>query len=301
MARSSAKKSQEVSEAEVVVDSQLDLVTSPEENTVTIDVVALEPFDKTQGPPLTDEEEVDLLHLERKVERSVFEAGKALKEIRDRRLYRSTHKTFELYCRERFGFNRISAYNKIVAAETFDILFTNGEQILPTNERQIRPIAQADFEPDQQIEAWKWAILEAGGKLPSGRIVKDVVQRIRERTPVPNPWRAGDIATIVVKENPELRGLGGCWAIVIEVHDFSCTVRAWSGDYQARIENLKELFLSDPAREELRALSERLLRLGEISEIDRSCKPILENLGKQLYLTDFEEKLLQLMEKEYLT
>jgi hypothetical protein len=213
----------------------------------------------------------------------------------------SLHKTFELYCRERFGFNRISAYNKIVAAETFDILFTNGEQILPTNERQIRPIAQADFEPDQQIDAWQQAVVEAGGKLPSGRIVKDVVQRIRERTPVPNPWRVGDIATLVVKENPELRGLGGCWAIVIKVHDFSCTVRAWNGEYLARIENLKELFLSSEAIEEVRALSDRLLRLGEVEQIDRGAKPILESLGKQLYLTELEEKLLSLLEKEYLT
>ena len=46
------------------------------------------------------------LHLERKVERAFFEAGKALAELRDRRLYRSSHRTFKDYCRDRFGHSR---------------------------------------------------------------------------------------------------------------------------------------------------------------------------------------------------
>jgi hypothetical protein len=44
------------------------------------------------------------------VERAFFEAGKALAQLRDglgdRRLYRSTHKTFEEYCRDGFGYSR---------------------------------------------------------------------------------------------------------------------------------------------------------------------------------------------------
>ena len=57
---------------------------------------------------LTEQEISDCLHLERKVERAFFEAGKALMELRDRKLYRSTHKTFEEYCRDRFGHNRMA-------------------------------------------------------------------------------------------------------------------------------------------------------------------------------------------------
>ncbi len=63
---------------------------------------------------LSTDEERERLHLERKVERAFYEAGMALKELRDRRLYRSTHKTFEEYCRERFGYGRDAAYLKIV-------------------------------------------------------------------------------------------------------------------------------------------------------------------------------------------
>lgn len=79
---------------------------------------------------LTNKELVDRHHLELKVERALCQAGIALRELRDRRLYRSTHKNFEEYCQDRFGFNRISAHNRIAAAEVLDNLFTNGEQVV---------------------------------------------------------------------------------------------------------------------------------------------------------------------------
>jgi hypothetical protein len=53
---------------------------------------------------LSNEELRDRLHLERRVERAFFEAGKALAQLRDRRLYRSTHHTFEEYCKDRFSY-----------------------------------------------------------------------------------------------------------------------------------------------------------------------------------------------------
>ncbi|MEH2255253.1 hypothetical protein [Nostoc sp.] len=63
----------------------------------TITVTAVE------VPKLTEQEQSDRLHLERKVERAFFQAGKAFTELRDglrpavgdRRPYCLTHKTFE--------------------------------------------------------------------------------------------------------------------------------------------------------------------------------------------------------------
>ena len=158
-----------------------------EENpaTATITVTAI------QVSELTEQEISDRLHLERKVERAFFEAGKALAELRDRKLYRSTHKTFEEYCKQRFGYTRIAASYKIAAATVMDNLLTNGLQkeeiatdelqtpkmltnglqILPNNERQVRPLAS--LEPEVQREAWQKAVEEAGGKVPSGRVVKN--------------------------------------------------------------------------------------------------------------------------------
>ncbi|MHC5822546.1 MAG: hypothetical protein ACYT04_43595, partial [Nostoc sp.] len=80
----------------------------PASATITVSAVEV--------PELTEEEQRDRLHLERRVERAFFEAGKALTELRDRRLYRSTHKTFEEYCRDRFGHSRQQSNYLIAAA-----------------------------------------------------------------------------------------------------------------------------------------------------------------------------------------
>ena len=72
---------------------------------------------------LTPEEERQRLFWERKVERAFYEAGTALKELRDRRLYRSTHKTFEEYVQDRFGMKRAHSYRLIDAAAVVDNLF----------------------------------------------------------------------------------------------------------------------------------------------------------------------------------
>jgi hypothetical protein len=179
---------------------------------VAVEVVPVDP--PVIGEELSYDEERDRLHLERKVERAFYEAGKALRELRDRRLYRSTHPTFEGYCRDRFGFQRAHSYRLIEAAQVVenlvclpeenpnnqmspigrqnpaeenlttdgrqnpagDDLTTNGRQILPTNERQVRSLVQ--LEPEQQREAWQQAVEEAGGKVPSGRLVKDIVERM---------------------------------------------------------------------------------------------------------------------------
>jgi hypothetical protein len=43
-----------------------------------------------------------------------------------------------------------------------------------------------------------------------------------ERTQVPNTYQLGEVCQILAKDNPELRGKSGCWAIVTQVNDFSC-------------------------------------------------------------------------------
>jgi len=65
---------------------------------------------------LTVEEAAQRHRLELKVERAFYEAGLALRELRDRRLYRSTHKSWQAYCKSRFGYGRDSADLKILAA-----------------------------------------------------------------------------------------------------------------------------------------------------------------------------------------
>ncbi|RCJ24419.1 hypothetical protein A6770_28340 [Nostoc minutum NIES-26] len=267
-----------------------------------IDVPAVE------VPELTEQEQSDRLHLERKVEKAFFEAGKALAELRERRLYRSTHKTFEEYCRDRFGYTRIAASYKIAAATVMDNLLTNGlqnseisqdeRQVFPTNERQVRPLVS--LEPQQQVEAWQSAVEKAGGKVPSGRIVKDVVQRIIERTQVPNSYQIGEVCQILAKDNPELRGKGGCWAIVTAVNDFSCTVRLWDGECTVGVQHLKSYEYLPSECEQMQEICDRISRVYS-SELEESVQRFLESLGKlkRAYLTHLEEKLLSVLENEH--
>jgi hypothetical protein len=247
---------------------------------------------------LTPDEELERLHLERKVERAFYEAGMALAIIRERRLYRSTHPNFELYVQERFGFNRISAHNKIVAAEVFENLFTNGEQVLPSNERQVRPIVS--LAPREQLQVWQQAVSEAGGKVPSGRIVSDIVQRIREKNPVPIPFRVGEVCQIIVKDNPELRGKGGCWCIVRAVDDFSCTVDTFDSQYQLRPEHLNSLEFTKSECKQMEDIGVRMSELY-VHDLDEAAKWILNGLARinRAYLTTLEEKLLRVLELEY--
>lgn len=71
---------------------------------------------------MTAEEGQRLLELERKVEQAMRSAGKiageALREIRDKRLYRASHPSFERYVLERHGLSKSAAYRMIEPAPT---------------------------------------------------------------------------------------------------------------------------------------------------------------------------------------
>ncbi|MDZ8140468.1 MAG: hypothetical protein RM049_35120 [Nostoc sp. DedQUE04] len=210
-------------------------------------------------------------------------------KLRDRRLYRSTHKTFDEYCLDRFGYNRSRSYQLVDAAVVVDIF--------PTAEGQVRPMTK--LEPQEQQEVWLRAVELAGGKVPTGRIVKDVVQRIMERTQVPNTYQIGEVCQILVKDNPELRGMGGCWAIVSAVNDFSCTVRMWDGEYTVGLQHLKSYEYLPEECEQIQSLSDRISRVYSDS-LEETVKSLLQLLGKlnRPYLTELEEKLLSLLESE---
>jgi hypothetical protein len=64
----------------------------------------------------------------------------------------------------------------------------------------------------------------------------------------------GEVLRFVVKDNPELRGKGGCWCIVTSVNNFSCTVNGWDGDYTVKMEHLKSLEYSDSDCQQMQVL-----------------------------------------------
>ncbi|MEL4896386.1 hypothetical protein [Crocosphaera sp. Alani8] len=116
---------------------------------------------------------------------------------------------------------------------------------------------------------------------------------------MPNPWRKNEVAQIIPKNNPDLRGKAGCWAIITEVNDFSCTVQLYDGEYQAKLENLKGLDYSNEQQEMVRGLCDRLTKLYD-SEMEETAKAVLSSLGRidRPWLTELEEGLLQFLEEK---
>lgn len=115
------------------------------------------------------------------------EVGRALAEIRDSSLYRASHKTFEGYCQERWGFGRRYAGMliqgvKVVARIGAEVEVENGNpgsQSLPKlppieNEKQARELAAAPEE--LQREAWSEATKET--PKPTAKKVRESVGRV---------------------------------------------------------------------------------------------------------------------------
>ena len=131
-------------------DSSTRETTMPENETTDSSHTPVEVVEE-----LSPEEEADRQRLELKVERAFYESGKALVELRSRRLYRSTHKSFEEYCQDRFGFQRAHSYRLIDAARVVDNLSLGCLQIgdiIPNNESQCRPLGSW-IKQDPEIES----------------------------------------------------------------------------------------------------------------------------------------------------
>ena len=102
-----------------------------------------------------------LAELEKVINRgkkSFIEVGMALAEIRDLRLYRLTFKTFEGYCREKWGWGRQRAYELIAASEAARIL-PEECNIYITNSQRAAAIARV---PEAERAEVLEAVVEAG-------------------------------------------------------------------------------------------------------------------------------------------
>jgi hypothetical protein len=102
-----------------------------------------------------------LAECERVIERGLktfIEVGDALTRIRDERLYRETHATFESYCRERWDFDASRARQLISAAKTVTVV-TVGGRPAPASERIVRELRRAG---DRAPEVWAETLREHG-------------------------------------------------------------------------------------------------------------------------------------------
>ena len=249
---------------------------------------------------LTPSESKERKRLERKVEKAFYEAGIALKQLRDKRLYRDTHYTFEQYCQDRFGHSRQKSNFLIAGADVYHYLTTNRCQILPSTEYQVRPLTS--LPPEQQKLAWEEAVSEVGGKIPPHRIVKNVVRKWRNQAKSPHFHVCGEVCLILRADEPKLRGKKGCWGIVTQIHEYSCDLILWNETVDLiRPEYFKSLQYSEKECKQMEFLCERIRQLLDTEDLEESAFSILAKLGmiQRPYLTTLEEKLLALLEKEY--
>lgn len=129
---------------------------------------------------LPSAEAAELAACEQVIERGLktfAEVGTALLKIRDDRLYRASHGTFEDYCRERWQLSARHANRTIEAARVAEILGPIGPS--PANEAQARELAPLLGDPDRLRDTWRRAVESSGGK-PTAADVAEA------RDPVPS-------------------------------------------------------------------------------------------------------------------
>jgi hypothetical protein len=128
---------------------------------------------------LTAVEATTLDDLEGVIEKGLsgfVEVGTALSRIRDGKLYRETHGTFEDYCRERWSISRAHAYRQIEAAGVAAALSPVGD--IPS-ERVARELAPLRDDEAELVETWRDLRAEHGEKLTAEKVRAAVSDRLR--------------------------------------------------------------------------------------------------------------------------
>jgi hypothetical protein len=120
------------------------------------------------------------------------EEAMALREIRDRRLYRQQYETFEAYAEERWGLDRSYLYRACQWAEVIENLLPIGD-IPPARESHARPLY--GLKPHEQRQVWKLVCRQhAKGKNPlKAQYVADTVTGFLRR---PKPPQAHSDRTL---------------------------------------------------------------------------------------------------------
>ena len=148
---------------------------------------------------LSHAEATDLARLEAVIERGLdafIEVATALIEIRDHRLYRATHRTFEAYVGARFGLARRTAYGYIEAARVARAL----ENVPTSAQLSLSQLcALAPLSPDDQRElaplVSEMTVIEAR------RVIRERRRQKRERhadLPEPPPFPTGTFRSLVL-------------------------------------------------------------------------------------------------------
>ena len=124
---------------------------------------------------LTCTETLALEDCEHIIERGMttfVEVGAAVAKIREGRLYRATHATFEEYCRERWGWSRQRAHQLITASEVVGELASTTVDA-PTTERQARELVVVPKDERPQVMATATERAKAAGRKVTAKDIRE--------------------------------------------------------------------------------------------------------------------------------
>ena len=122
---------------------------------------------------LSVSEQTELSKLETVIKRGIrsfIEVGKALMDVRDKRLYRGAFATFEEYCQRKWGIGDRRAKQLITGSRVAGEMAGTQVPMMPENEKQVRPLA--GLTPPQREQVWGQAVEEAGGQPPASRVAE---------------------------------------------------------------------------------------------------------------------------------
>jgi hypothetical protein len=243
--------------------------------------------------------------LEQQVRTGFVLRGKALEKIKRLKLYRDNYESFESYCDEVFGFTALYIERCIVAAQTYDFieeyLETNClDAPKPTKQSQLRPIFQAHLSPIEAGEVWVMAVNLALGKVPPAVVVKEAVKAyLQQKYPPINPFLIGQVCRII----GGISGKKNCWCVVAQVRKDECVVDTWDSQYIVSVSDLLPMKFTRVQEEQMLDLGARMTALYEVGELDEAAMWVLKGLEKlnRSQLNSIEERLLQILEEEYLS
>ncbi len=167
---------------------------------------------KTSKPKVIDVlnvvERRSLESLEKVIERGVesfLATGSALKEIRDQRLYREGHKTFEAYVKARWEFQKDYA-NKLIGSsemkQKMNTMVSVSDADKIQNERQLRELKSV---PDESLAEVIAKAAEIAGDAP---LTAKVLKEAREQVLEPTEPTAEEPACEDVEPEPEPEPVG---------------------------------------------------------------------------------------------
>ena len=113
--------------------------------------------------------------------KSFMDVGNSLLAIQTEKLYPDEHKSFDAYCKARWGFARAYAYRLMESSVVLRDLRMSpiGDRLLPENEAQARAVADSASDAKTRANVWKAAVDSAPkGKDGKPRVTAAIVKKV---------------------------------------------------------------------------------------------------------------------------